>query len=329
MFRNLLLLSLMLSLTLSAFAKKNTLSYAENGTFKIVQFTDLHLTDEVAETVFGTLKNVLSIEKPDLVVLTGDVTCAESNTALIAKLGFVFEQAHIQWAMVLGNHDDEFGVSKADLVKQYQSLPYNLNGYAKGIDGETNFTLTVCNNKGQAENTLYFFDSHAYNPLKDRVKGSYAWMEYSQINWYREQSAGFTKKNKGIPVPALAFFHIPLPEYAAVWENDSANCVGVFNEDVCSPEMNTGLFTAMLECNDVMGMFTGHDHVNDYIGSYNGIALGYGRFSGSKSTYGNLTPGGRVIVLKEGERAYDTWIRTAEGEKLNACTYNHGKLATK
>jgi hypothetical protein len=82
----------------------------------------------------------------------------------------------------------------------------------------------------------------------------------------------------------------------------------------------------MLECGDVMGIFVGHDHENDYIGSYHGIALAYGRFSGGRNTYGSLTRGARVIVLKENKREFDTWIREKGGNVLYPCTYNNSHI---
>ncbi len=45
------------------------------------------------------------------------------------------------------------------------------------------------------------------------------------------------------------------------------------------------MFLAMKEMQDVMGTFAGHDHVNNYIVNYFGIALAYGQFSGWRTTY--------------------------------------------
>ena len=75
------------------------------------------------------------------------------------------------------------------------------------------------------------------------------------------------------------------------------------------------MFSAMLESGDVMGAFVGHDHINDYIGVHYNIALAYGRVT--KVMRGRRDPkaGGRVIVLKEGERSFDTWIRDLNGKK--------------
>ena len=58
------------------------------------------------------------------------------------------------------------------------------------------------------------------------------------------------------------------------------------------------MFAAMVESRSIVGTFTGHDHDIDYLVAEQGIALGYGRFSGDNTTYNNLRPGVRVIVLK-------------------------------
>ncbi|MDP3445880.1 MAG: metallophosphatase, partial [Ignavibacteria bacterium] len=120
-----------------------------------------------------------------------------------------------------------------------------------------------------------------------------------------DQSIKYTKKNNGKPFPALAFFHIPLPEYITVQQKE--NTIGDKEEKVSSPKINSGMYNAFLESKDVMGMFVGHDHNNNYIGTLNNIAMAYGCKTG-KDSYGKLDKGGRVIVLYEGERKFDTWI---------------------
>jgi hypothetical protein len=75
------------------------------------------------------------------------------------------------------------------------------------------------------------------------------------------------------------------------------------------------MFHAMIESGDVMGVFVGHDHDNDYIGQEYGIALAYGRVSGYDA-YGDLERGARIIELQEGKRQFDTWIATPSGKSL-------------
>lgn len=75
--------------------------------------------------------------------------------------------------------------------------------------------------------------------------------------------------------PALAYFHIPVPEYNAVFMNPSM-LVGEKQEAISSASVNSGLFTSLVEAGNVKATFVGHDHVNDYCGSLLGIHLCYG-----------------------------------------------------
>ena len=72
---------------------------------------------------------------------------------------------------------------------------------------------------------------------------------------------------------------------------------------------------------DVMGVFVGHDHDNDYAVMWHGILLAYGRYTGGNTVYNHLPNGARVIVLKEGQRTFDTWIDLAGGQQVNRSTY--------
>ena len=65
-----------------------------------------------------------------------------------------------------------------------------------------------------------------------------------------------------------------------------------------------------------MGVFGGHDNDKDYYVGYYGIRLAHGRFSGGNTEYNHLRSGARVIVLKEGKREFDTWIRERGGNIL-------------
>lgn len=56
--------------------------------------------------------------------------------------------------------------------------------------------------------------------------------------------------------------------------------VGVQQEEVFSPPMNSGFFSALREAGDVKATFVGHDHVNDYCGSLMDINLCYGGGTG-------------------------------------------------
>jgi len=320
--KNLLnLLILLLFLTTGAEAQVK-LHFNNNGEFKIVQFTDTHVdfTQNKNLDVYDNIKKVLQAEKPEFVILTGDIVTQNDPQEAYRRFANVFNEAKVPWAMVFGNHDSQANLSRKDLATFLKKLPGCLNDDKGKITGNSNFILPVYDRSNKPEALLYCMDSNAYSTLEPVVDG-YGWFELDQINWYREKSYEYTTKNNGQPLPALAFFHIPLPEYIHAWENKTAQPIGVKNEDECSPEINTGMFSAMLESGDVMGTFVGHDHINDYIGIYYGMALAYGRVSKVMGDPGDPLAGGRVIVLKEDQRSFDTWIRQIDGKKVLSCTW--------
>ena len=112
-----------------------------------------------------------------------------------------------------------------------------------------------------------------------------------------------------------------MPEYHDAVKDENAVLIGTRRETVCSPDFNSGMFTAMHMGGDVMGIFCGHDHDNDYAVMWNDILLAYGRFSGGNTVYNHLPCGARVIILKEGLRSFDTYIRERKGKVLDESTY--------
>ncbi|MBQ4541126.1 MAG: metallophosphatase, partial [Alistipes sp.] len=140
-------------------------------------------------------------------------------------------------------------------------------------------------------------------------------MPWDVTSWYREQSALHTAQNGGEPLPALAFFHIPTPEFRLINENTDMYGRNGDGSGIGSAELNSGFLLSCVEMGDVMGLFVGHDHENDYIGQHFNVALAYGRVSGFNA-YGGLPRGGRIIDLYENSRSFDTWISTPTGEEL-------------
>ena len=304
--------------------KSQDLKFGEDKKFKIVQFTDVHWkADSIASEEAGErMSEVLDAEKPDLVIFTGDVIFGKpADKSMRCALEPTIKRG-IPFAVTFGNHDDELGMSRKELYDFIKDMPGNLTSTVEGLSGVTNFILPVKASDGSKDAALlYVFDSHSYSTLK-HLKG-YGWIKHDQVQWYLNESKKFTESNGGTPLTALSFFHIPLPEYHEAVNNEGSFLIGTRKEEACNQEINTGMFAAMQEAGDVLGVFVGHDHVNDYAVSWKGIMLCYGRFTGGKTVYHDM-PGGngaRVIELTEGVRQFRSWIRLKGDQVINDFTY--------
>lgn len=289
-------------------AIRDSLFFRE-GLFKIAQFTDLHWDERSANTrqTIATIRAVLDQEKPDLAILTGDLPASRPASEAWNNIARIFEDYRTPWTVTLGNHDDEVGMSRADNFDFLENKPYFIGEKGPTISGAGNYVLPVYSLESKGVKALlYAFDTH--NKPTNPLYGHYNWIQFDQINWYRELSDFYISLNQGIPVPALAFLHIPLPEYSQVHKDEKWR-VGNAGGGDGSGTLNSGMFVNFLAKQDVMAVFAGHNHSNDYIGKYMDVALGYGRTTG-EDAYGSLERGARIILLYEGKRAFDTWIRT-------------------
>jgi len=313
--KNFFIISIILLFAASV-AKAQKLAFGENGIFKIVQFTDTHYVygNPKSDTTILNINRILDAEKPDMVVFTGDVVTGTSVREGWDTITNVVIDRKIPFAVTLGNHDHEGGVTREEISLFVTAYPYNLNTpQVQGVSGVMNDVIPIYGSKNKlaVEALIYCFDSGSYSTIEG-VDG-YGWITDSQIEWYKKQSLNYTVNNNMHPLPVVAFFHIPLPEYQTAFNDGKNKRFGGRFEDECPPDLNSGMFLSMREMRDVMGTFVGHDHKNDYIVDYYGIALAYGRFSGWKTTYTPEINGARVIVLKENERVFDTWIRLLDG----------------
>lgn len=311
-------LYVLLFLLPSNIVAQNTTLKFHQGQFKIMQLTDLHWHnassfEEENDSTWNLIDQMLKIEKPQLVVFTGDVVVADNALKCWKRIATLFERHKALWMVTFGNHDTEADASTRETAALIASLPYCLMPQSLlNISGVGNLSVPIWNEaESEMKWMLYFMDSHAYPAMP--FMGSYDWIKLDQINWYRHERDKAQKNNGGNVVPGLAFFHIPLPEFSA--GKDLCKKIGTHMDGVCSPILNSGLFSAFLEKHDVAGVFCGHDHNNDYLLDFKGhIALGYGRKTGYVSAYREILPRGvRIIELHNWGRAFRTYIRDLEG----------------
>ena len=292
-----------------------TLGFRIDGTFKILQVADIHfgngkgdpcyqLTDEEKQYPCDSfnstdfIRKVYEIEQPDLVVYTGDNIDGGASNAIVS-MNMAFNLVNKgPWAAVIGNHDGESSLTRYQVMRYLMTLPNNIIQIGPPyVHGYGNYLVHL--NDGYSNTfTLYFLDSGSYSDIKS-IPG-YAKIHLSQIDWYNRQSHR--------EIPAIAFFHIPLPEYETC---KLKNMTGSHYDKVGSSQINSGFFSQVIsDHNEIKMINVGHDHINDYCGSCYGVYLCYGGGVGYK-TYGKTGWDRRlrVIEISEWGKKIKTWKR--------------------
>lgn len=236
---------------------------------KVLQITDVHIgggcmSSKKDAMAINAVASMVTAEKPDLVVITGDVSfpvpfiSGTMNNMRSAKIfATLMEKLGVPWVPVYGNHDTEAYsyYSREDLSEFYGGDTLKHCLFQKGsddVDGFGNSIIEVQNKDGIVTQALFLLDSHAYT---DEDKLGILWkydnIHENQIEWYKENLLSFNKRNtetinalykddenakkemndKFSEVTSLLFFHIPLQEYKYAWneyvENDYNNTENV------------------------------------------------------------------------------------------------------
>jgi 3',5'-cyclic AMP phosphodiesterase CpdA len=293
------------------------LTFRDDGSFTIVQFTDLHWHDGTGLDVCtaSLMGLVLDAERPDLVVLTGDMLEGSQCPDPAAAWRQVVKPMEIRalpWAAVFGNHDDEGSLSRRELLAIQRSSRRCLSEAGpESIPGVGNYVLNIqSHDRPDSSAALYFLDSGSYSADGN----GYAAISREQIGWFRStlpQHAEDARQISLCPIPAVIFLHIPLPEFALAGQAGTFR--GLNLEAVQCPRVNTDFFAAARSAG-VLGIFAGHDHLNDFDADWHGVRLCFGRATGYRG-YGRegFARGARVIRLIEGERSFETWLRLEDG----------------
>ncbi|XP_059314719.1 probable inactive purple acid phosphatase 29 [Lycium ferocissimum] len=271
----------------------------KNGEFRILQVADMHYGDGKMTRCKDVLPDQMSTcsdlnttdfiirmihkEKPHLIVFTGDNIFGFDAKDAVKSMNAAFAPAissNIPWAAVLGNHDQQSTLSREGVMKHIVGMKNTLSQLnppdIPDIDGFGNYNLEVHGIEGsklanKSVLNLYFLDSGDYSTVPS-IPG-YGWIKPSQQFWFQRTSKKLKRTySKKAPAPGLAYFHIPLPEYANF---DSSNFTGIRQDGISSASINSGFFTTVVEAGDVKAVFAGHDHLNDFCGKLMDINLCY------------------------------------------------------
>eukprot|EP00613_Pedinella_sp_CCMP2098_P006162 CAMPEP_0171612100 /NCGR_PEP_ID=MMETSP0990-20121206/11010_1 /TAXON_ID=483369 /ORGANISM="non described non described, Strain CCMP2098" /LENGTH=397 /DNA_ID=CAMNT_0012175769 /DNA_START=145 /DNA_END=1338 /DNA_ORIENTATION=+ len=304
-------------------APEKRLVFREDGTFKLLHLSDVHyrvINGEAngdcrdieasgapcsgTENTTDFIRRLIALEKPDLVVHTGDVVDGGTQpvaSGMDAVYGVSIESG-MPWAASLGNHDSQSDMNRSEVMSYIMGLNNTLSqvnelGPGSGAVTESfgNFVLEIFAS-AQASNPS-FRTFHLDSNTND------APINLDQVKWFNETAASFAAAD--IKTPALMFTHVPLMEY---WQAAVSGICGSVNEHISSETVNTGLLDAMVADGSVKATFVGHDHTNDYCGSVKGVQLCYEGSPGYQG-YGHCLDFGPRKGKCFGRRARVTEIR--------------------
>ena len=282
-------------------SRSQGLRFPQKGGFKILQLTDLHLSYRrravFKDMTLKFVRDAVRDEAPDLVVVTGDMVWSPFTERAYGEFAALMDAFAQPWTFVFGNHDRDFVFHTEVLEAAARRSRFCL--YDCGDErtaGNGNYTLSLYDGDGRLCWMLYFLDTGDVSHYP-RVRG-YSHIVLSQLDWFYDTSRQIRRQNSGFA--SLVFMHKAIPEFRDMWEQ--GGCRGVRYEPEGCSLVNPGLFCALVEDGTVRGVFVGHDHGNNYTGTYCGIRLTYGAITGYNNFARNglgrdLLRGARVIQL--------------------------------
>lgn len=313
---------------------EKTIRFNSDGKLKILHITDTHLKDNHnLDPTIWMVENACDAEKPDIVMLTGDIVLncdnADDTKKLINALMNTFDSRNIPVAVTFGNHDSEQGaMSREELMAYYNTFSCSVSvDDGEALSGCGTYNIPVLSSKGdEIKFNLWIFDSGDYDE-----EGRYSCVKPDQIEWYRQTSAKLKSENGGKAVNSLVFQHIIVGEiYDALKKSDSWKSYsyehlynkgeyylfdpdrvnyGTIREYPCPGYSNFGQFDAMVENGGVLAMFTGHDHTNAFGVEYKGIDIVNSLSTRYIGLFHSTQCGYRVIEIDENDTsAYETRV---------------------
>lgn len=226
-------------------------TFTTDNDLKVLHLTDIHigggwLSARKDSQALNAVATMITAEKPDLVVVTGDIvypvpyeSAALNNLPPHKIFANLMETLQVYWVPTFGNHDTEFYsfYSREKISEFYSSEEFKYCLYEAGnenIDGYGNSVINIKNSNGIITQSIFTIDSHAYTGtgLIDIIKMDYDNIHANQIEWYKNIVESNNKYNRELiekmpekdalltkygNVNTLLFFHIPIAEYGDAW----------------------------------------------------------------------------------------------------------------
>ncbi len=272
----------------------------KQGKITFLQVTDLHLGSsaegkwEKDIITFRRIKRLVEMYDPDFIAITGDLMTGEKPFGALLAVNCLnfFDSLERPWIYVFGNHDPEGGFGRNQIYQVFDFSKWGVLGFhpAKTKEGRKyDFLVDLYSGDNQYPDwQIYNFDSGSQKGFKS--------IKRDQLEWYKKMSAE-SRKKAGRQIPAIALFHIPLIQYQWLWDDKSIKKEGESKEKVCFEEDDGSVYDTFVEVGNIKATFCGHDHYNNYWGTYKGgIILAYGYISGEMTNHA-WPVGGKLVKL--------------------------------
>ena len=232
-------------------------TFTTDRDLKVLHLTDIHigggwLCAKQDKMAINAVASMISAEKPDLVIVTGDLvypvpfeSASLNNLPPHKVFASLMETLGVYWTVTFGNHDTEFYsfYSREEISEYYSTADFKYCLYQPGdesIDGCGNSVINVKNSDGIITQSLFTIDSNAYvgTGLIDILKMDYDNIHENQVEWYKTTVEKNNQYNNSLienmenknellekygKLNTLLFFHIPIAEYRDAWIEYSQN----------------------------------------------------------------------------------------------------------
>ena len=222
--------------------------------------------------------------------------------------------------LTFGNHDRETGLPNEEQAKIYAKMK-NCICFDDVNDGRPDagtFNVPIMSSDGsRTAMNIYVFDTGS------KTNGVYGGVRKEQLEW-------LDKTSREVNADSIVFQHIPVDEIYELLEKvpkgtegaepaygnrkgeyyrrrDGIKFMGEYGETPAALPRECGEFEQLKKQGDVFAVYCGHDHYDSFIGTVDGIDLGYCPGAGY-NTYGIYQREVRVFEFNENDvKNYKTY----------------------
>lgn len=274
----------------------NEIELVPGRDFRILLLTDTHfgfgpLSKKQDQMAMETIQDLVRRLAPHLLIFDGDMVfpiALRSGTSDNEKetkdfIAFA-DSLRVPYAVTFGNHDAEQGskLTREGLCALYEEGHNSLflTG-PKDITGYSNYFINLTKDHRPIL-SLCLLDSNMYSSGGYFDKTPYDGIHEDQTDWLLSSLSEMKHQNPDLK--ALAFFHMPLPEYKEAYakmkmgDNTVTYHFGSvleLNEYFGITPLPYPFFDRIREDGTILGCFAGHDHLNTISMTYKGVRLTY------------------------------------------------------